>query len=74
MSGSPRGVQIFRLMEIGELVPTIIVLHLLTEAMVTTSKYHMFCKITFQFFRLKRSMEVKQRGFCSTLSLATLIR
>merc|ERR1712110_1006389 len=34
LSGSPRGLQIFRLMETGELVPTIIVLHLLTEAMV----------------------------------------
>ena len=35
LSGSPRGLQIFRLMETGELVPSIIVLHLLTEAMVT---------------------------------------
>merc|ERR1711936_970957 len=34
LSGSPRGLQIFRLMETGELVPTIVVLHLLTEAMV----------------------------------------
>ena len=36
LSGSPRGLQIFRLMETGELVPTIVVLHLLTEAMVAS--------------------------------------
>merc|ERR1712241_1438371 len=34
LSGSPRGLQIFRLMETGELVPAIIVLPLLPEAMV----------------------------------------
>ena len=43
LSGSPRGLQIFRLMETGELVPSIIVLHLLTEAMVTIENInHMY--------------------------------
>jgi len=36
LSGSKKGLQIFRLMETGELVPTIVVLGLLADAMVTT--------------------------------------
>merc|ERR1712179_174613 len=36
LSGSKKGLQIFRLMETGELVPTIVVLGLLAEAMVST--------------------------------------
>jgi len=34
MSGSPRGLQLYRVMEMGELVPTDVVLDLLAEAMV----------------------------------------
>lgn len=36
LSGSKKGLQIFRLMETGELVPTIVVLGILADAMVTT--------------------------------------
>ena len=35
--------QIYRLMETGELVPTILVLHLLTEAMVGTASLPLLC-------------------------------
>merc|ERR1711942_35248 len=34
MSGSKRGLQIYKLMELGQLVPTVVVLDLLAEAMV----------------------------------------
>ena len=73
LSGSPRGLQIFRLMETGELVPAIIVLHLLTEAMVEVlltigNDDHRV------FFRLKRSMEAKQKGFCLMPFHVTWIR
>jgi len=36
LSGSKKGLQIFRLMETGELVPTIVVLGILADAMVNT--------------------------------------
>ena len=60
LSGSPRGLQIFRLMETGELVPTIIVLHLLTEAMVTTLKLKSWMIIIFQVEKIYGG---KAKGF-----------
>ena len=57
LSGSPRGLQIFRLMETGELVPSIIVLHLLTEAMVTIENLNKL----YEFHRTKAKKQ------CTTL-------